>query len=79
MVANENSLITASENDSIVSAELSDKEFGPIAYVAVSSFMMHGPCSLANLQAPCMKNIKCKKVYPKQYRNYTIIDEDGFP
>ncbi|KAH7665981.1 DNA helicase protein [Dioscorea alata] len=35
-------MMTTTEIDSIVSAELPNKEFDPIAYDAVSSFMMHG-------------------------------------
>ncbi|KAH7670496.1 DNA helicase protein [Dioscorea alata] len=60
-------------------SRLPNKEFVPITYDAVSSFMMNGPCGLANLQAPCMEKGKCKKFYPKSFRNSTIIDEDGFP
>ena len=59
---NENSLITASEIDNIVSVELPDKESDSIAYAVVISFMMHGPCGLANLQAACIENGKRKKV-----------------
>ena len=59
---NENSLMTISEIDSIVSTEVPDKEFDPIAYAVVSLCMMHGACALANLHAPCMENGKCKKI-----------------
>ena len=58
---NESSLMIASEIDNIVSAELPDKEFDPIYNACESSFMMHDPCDLANLQAACMENGKCKK------------------
>ncbi|KAH7653509.1 DNA helicase protein [Dioscorea alata] len=75
----ESGIMTASEIDKIVSAELPDKRYDPIGYDAVSSFMIHGPCGLANSQAPCMENRKCKKFYPKAFRNSTTIDEDGFP
>ncbi|KAH7666932.1 DNA helicase protein [Dioscorea alata] len=75
----ESGIMTASEIDNIVSAELPDKRSDPIGYDAVSSFMLHGPCGLANSQAPCMENGKCKKFYPKAFRNSTTIDEDVFP
>ncbi|KAH7657562.1 DNA helicase protein [Dioscorea alata] len=75
----ESGIMTASEIDKIVSAELPDKRSDPIGYDAVSSFMIHGPCGLANSQAPCMEHGKCKKFYPKAFRNSTTIDEDGFP
>ncbi|XP_039138709.1 uncharacterized protein LOC120276027 [Dioscorea cayenensis subsp. rotundata] len=75
----ESGIMTTSEIDNIVSAELPDKGSDPIGYDAVSSFMIHGPCGLANSQSPCMENGKCKKFYPKPFRNSTTIDEDGFP
>ncbi|KAH7665744.1 DNA helicase protein [Dioscorea alata] len=75
----ESGIMIASEIDNIVSTELPDKRSDPIGYDAVSSFMIHGPCGLANSQAPCMENGKCKKFYPKAFRNSTMIDEDGFP
>ncbi|KAH7679123.1 DNA helicase protein [Dioscorea alata] len=75
----ENSFMTPAEIDNIVSAELPNKEIDTIGYEVVTSFMLHGPCGTANLQAPCMVDGKCKKIYPKQFRTSTTIDEDGFP
>ena len=61
---NKNGLMTPAKVDSLVSVELPYKETDPIAHVVISSFMMHSPCGLINLQAPCMENRKCKKVLP---------------
>lgn len=40
--------------------------------------MIHGPCGEANLSAPCMKNGKCSKNYPKDFNTETQIDENGY-
>jgi hypothetical protein len=34
--------------------------------------MIHGPCSVMNLNAPCTKNGKCTKQLPKQFHKHTI-------
>jgi len=41
--------------------------------------MIHGPCGLAKLNSPCMKQGKCSKFFPKKFIVATIIDEDGYP
>ena len=69
----------AADIDSIVSAELPDKDQDPIGYAAVSTFMMHGPCGAINTSAQCMESGKCKKFYPKPFKSCITIDEDGFP
>lgn len=40
--------------------------------------MIHGPCGEANPSAPCMKNGKCSKNYPKDFNTETQIDENGY-
>ena len=39
--------------------------------------MIHGPCGLAKTNAACMKNSMCSKMFPKQIKNETTIDENG--
>ncbi|KAK1580879.1 hypothetical protein Q3G72_000934 [Acer saccharum] len=48
--------IEAGDIDSIISAEIPDKEFDPNGYAAVSEFMMHDPCGLATQNSPCMED-----------------------
>ncbi|KAK1357510.1 hypothetical protein POM88_050766 [Heracleum sosnowskyi] len=47
-------LMTPKDIDTIISAELPDKETDVVGYEAVSQFMMHGPCGEANPKCPCM-------------------------
>ena len=41
--------------------------------------MIHGPCGLAKLNSPCMKQGKCSKFFPKMFAAVTTIDEDKYP
>ena len=40
--------------------------------------MVHTPCGPANPDAPCMKNGKCSKGFPKPFREETTINEDSY-
>ncbi|KAI4305026.1 hypothetical protein L6164_028417 [Bauhinia variegata] len=44
-----------------------------------SRLMVHGPCKAINFHAPCMKDGKCKKYFPKKWHPYTTIEQDGKP
>lgn len=65
--------------DSIIQAEIPDKETKPELYEAVSRYMVHGPCGDANPNCPCMIDKKCSKKYPKSFNNDTTIDGNGHP
>ena len=45
--------------------------------------MTHGPCGVINNDAPCMIDDggckKCSKDYPKEFREFTEENEDGYP
>ncbi|KAK1370912.1 hypothetical protein POM88_037004 [Heracleum sosnowskyi] len=47
-------LLSTEDSDTIISAELPDKETDAVGYEAVSQFMMHRPCGEANPRGPCM-------------------------
>lgn len=72
-------LQTGGDIDKLISAELSDASRYPTLALAVSSFMIRGPCGVANQKSPCMKDGKCSKYYPKSFQPSTIIDDDGYP
>lgn len=46
--------------DSLVSAEIPDKETDPLGYNAVNNYMIHGPCGTDYSYSPCMLNGKCQ-------------------
>nr|XP_028964644.1 uncharacterized protein LOC114827138 [Malus domestica] len=64
--------------DSIISAELPDKDSDQVGYDAVSQYMIHGPCGPANRFSPCMKENKCSKKFPKPFTSETTFSDDGF-
>ncbi|KAH0757108.1 hypothetical protein KY290_020601 [Solanum tuberosum] len=65
--------------DAIISAELPDKLLDPDYYVAVTNFMMHGPCGSIRKSSPCMQKGKCTKHFPKRFLPSTSLDEEGYP
>ena len=58
---------TPEDFDSIVCAEIPDKEQFPELHNIVTTFMMHGPCGISNPDSPCMDNGKCTKQFPKSF------------
>jgi len=69
---------TPSLIDGFISAEIPDPNENPLGYALVAEHMIHGPCGPLNPNAPCMKNGKCSKGYPKPFQNETSIDPNGF-
>ncbi|XP_040368295.1 uncharacterized protein LOC112192958 isoform X3 [Rosa chinensis] len=70
---------TAADIDSIISAELPDKNVNPELFDIVSQFMIHGPCGQINPKSPCMKDGKCSKFFPKPYNTKTIFEANSPP
>ncbi|KAH9100635.1 hypothetical protein Ae201684P_006830 [Aphanomyces euteiches] len=64
---------TAADIDSIISAEIPDKEKNPRLHKIVTTCMIH-KCS-----DRCLENGKCKKNFPKAYCDETSIGSDGYP
>ncbi|CAN1831050.1 ATP-dependent DNA helicase PIF1 [Linum perenne] len=69
---------TATKVDKIISAELPDPELDPVGYVAVTKFMIHGPCGHDHPSSPCMKEGHCSKFFPKSYATETTFDDNGY-
>ncbi|KAI9084454.1 hypothetical protein K1719_033644 [Acacia pycnantha] len=51
----------------------------PELYELVGSYMVHGPSGRSSRNAPCMKDDKYSKYFPKRYNAHTILDEKGYP
>ncbi|XP_038706450.1 uncharacterized protein LOC120001991 [Tripterygium wilfordii] len=69
---------TPEDINRVICAEIPDRATDPALFNVVSRFMLHGPCGLANPNAPCMRNKKCSKHFPKKYFADTVIGEDGY-
>nr|GEU32530.1 hypothetical protein [Tanacetum cinerariifolium] len=67
------------EINHVISAELPYEIDDPIAFNAVRSHMMHGPCGELYKSASCMSRDTCVKGFPKQYCKDTFITRDGWP
>ena len=70
---------TPEDYDSIVCAEIPDKEQFPELHKTVTTLMMHGPCGLSNPNSPCMVDGKCSKQFPKDFVEKTFSAADGYP
>ena len=64
--------------DTIISAQLPDPQTQSPLFDLVSKFMIHGPCGGLNPQAPCMKDNKCTKGYPKSFCEETLLSQNGY-
>ncbi|GFY04302.1 ATP-dependent DNA helicase [Trichonephila clavipes] len=65
--------------DIIASAELPDKTVDPKLHEIVKFIMIHGPCGVLRPNAPCLVDGVCTKGYPKQFRDTTAENIDGYP
>ncbi|UYV66868.1 hypothetical protein LAZ67_4003184 [Cordylochernes scorpioides] len=65
--------------DNVISAEIPNPEEDPNLYEVVIKNMIHGPCGTFNINAPCMKNGKCSKNYPRDLISDTQTGFDGYP
>ncbi|XP_074318340.1 uncharacterized protein LOC141655147 [Silene latifolia] len=65
--------------DTILHAEIPDKNKEPRLYEIVSRSMVHGPCGKDGPNCPCMMNDVCTKKYPKEHNESTTLDHNGYP
>ncbi|KAL8137435.1 hypothetical protein V2J09_003436 [Rumex salicifolius] len=72
-------LPTTSDIDKVISVEIPNPVDDPAFYVAVTDYMMDGPCGPLDDSSPCMADGKCKKFFPKQFVENTHIDNVGYP
>ncbi|KAJ0522340.1 putative DNA helicase [Helianthus annuus] len=63
--------------DQHITAELPDRSTEPMLYRIVTDSMLHGPCGLPKINAPCMIDGVCSKSFPKPYEPVTHFDEAG--
>ena len=65
--------------DTVISAELPNKDKYPELREMVVKHMMHGPCGSLNRNNPCMKDGHCKCHYPWQFQTTTLQGKDSYP
>ncbi|XP_026451366.1 uncharacterized protein LOC113351632 [Papaver somniferum] len=60
--------------DRIVRAEIPDKKKETELYKCVEKWMIHGPRG-----RKCMREVKCKRGFPKQFDECTVEGKDAYP
>ena len=70
---------TVDDFDTIVCAEIPNRETQKELYDIVCSNLMHGPCGDMNPKCVCMVDGKCSKNFPKQCHTETHVSEDSYP
>ena len=55
------------EYDRIVCAEMPDVVLQPRLHAIVKRCMIHGPCGVAKKSAPCSRDGRCSKRFPKAF------------
>lgn len=63
----------------IIAAEIPDQNEDPKLYSLVAQHMLHGPCGSLNPNNVCMRDNKCSKKFPKQFRDATRVEQNGYP
>ena len=76
---NDEKLRNPADIDSIISAEIPNRNHHPLLFQTVSSSMIHGPCGDLNPQSPCMINGTCSKHFPKDFSDETLLPANGPP
>ncbi|CAF2118503.1 unnamed protein product [Rotaria magnacalcarata] len=79
ILTNESKQRDSNSVDRIVSSEIPNADQNPQLYEIVKSHMIHGPCGVLNKNSPCMEDGKCTKEFPKEFRNETASNKDGYP
>ncbi|GBN21740.1 hypothetical protein AVEN_171323-1 [Araneus ventricosus] len=70
---------TKDDIDKYMSAELPDPIADPTLFQIITSCMIHGPCRTLNPNSPCMREGVCTKQYPKEFREKTEENINGYP
>ena len=79
ILAEDSKVRDADDIDSLISAEIPDKETQPELFSIIKSSMVHGPCGTLNKNSPCMVDGECSKNYPKDFQSTTSLAVNGYP
>ncbi|XP_059669340.1 uncharacterized protein LOC132314497 [Cornus florida] len=72
-------ITNAEQYDKLVCAEIPSENENPSLYRKVVKHMIHGPCGDLNKKNACMKDGKCKNLYPRKFVEHTIQGKDSYP
>ncbi|GBL74446.1 hypothetical protein AVEN_220506-1 [Araneus ventricosus] len=75
----ESKIRTKDDIDKFVSAELPDPCTDLRLFQIVTKCMVHGPCGTININSPCMRVGQCCKSFPKQFKDDTEENVNGYP
>lgn len=64
---------------SLVQKCQTNKYLDPVLFNIVTRNMFHGLCGQHNICAPCVKDEKCTKQFPKEFIAETRTGDDGYP
>ena len=70
---------TLAQVDSIICASWPDPECEPQLFDVVKCCMVHSPCRQAFPHAPCLRDGKCSKGFPKPFQLVMLMTRDGYP
>jgi Helitron helicase-like domain at N-terminus len=77
--ADEDKPSTCQKIDQLVQATIPDPDAEPELHCLVTTHMMHGPYGIFKPSSPCMNDGSCSKHFPKEFRNDTEINDNGYP
>ena len=72
-------IIRPDKIDDVVSAEIPPPDTEPKLHDIVRANMIHGPCGPLNPNSPCMKDGRCTKAFPKEFRQETQQGQCSYP
>ena len=65
--------------DSVVSAEIPNREEYLELHATVTKCMVRGPCGQLNPRSPCMAENVCTKGFPKAFQDETVFADNAYP
>ncbi|GBN27243.1 hypothetical protein AVEN_234875-1 [Araneus ventricosus] len=75
----ESKIRTKDDIDKFVSAELPDPCTDLRLLQIMTKCMVYGPCGTININSPCMRDGQCCKSFPKQFKDDTEENVNGYP
>ena len=79
ILGEEDKLRTGELVDGVVCAEIPDPDTHPRLHSIVMKSMIHGPCGKENPTSICMEKGKCKKKFPKEFKEQTNAELNSYP